>query len=230
MSKNKIIIGGLLALIVLGIGFWLMQPHQPSQNLQSGAPLGGVGSGGTLSPNGTYVYPNPTNLDYLRANALEAVQLLNLGGGSLTTGIQMLPTIGSSCNTGTSTLFAVQNPFAATSTAQLVRMQVGGNATTSSLLVGTSTGSGPSSSASVSASLVSSTNGIATGTTQWAASGNLSYSGNGFINGAATNEFILVKPTEWVVAFSTSTATGAGAAGYSPTESTCNYKLLWEAL
>lgn len=138
--------------------------------------------------------------------------------------------VGTSCNTASSTLFAIAPPEGATSTASLVLINIGGNATTSNLLVGTSTKSTGLAASDVSPSLINSTNGIATSTAVWGSSGNTIQAGNGFISAGSGSQIrVMVKPGEFVVGFSTTTATGGGAAGYTPGFTTCTYKILYQS-
>ena len=131
---------------------------------------------------------------------------------------------GSCANAASSTLFAVKSPIG-TSTVQ-VFITVGGNATTSSLLVGTSTT--PNYVAASSIQSIDSTNGIATSSVQTAYSGVNDVLAGMIAAGANTEKTIVVGPTQYVVGGSTSTATGAGAAQYSPNFSTCSYQIRFE--
>lgn len=134
-----------------------------------------------------------------------------------------------SCNTGTSTLFSVAPPGNATSTAQIM-MTVGGNATTSNLLVGTSTLPSGITASTISPTLANSSNGIPTSTVQ-SLVGGLTDIPAGFINpGAGSQQTIIVTPGQRVAAFSTTTASGLGATSYSPGFSSCSYKILWNKL
>lgn len=226
--STKTLIGGI-AVIALILGAFLFGIHSsPAPTMPASGAVGGVAGSGLLSPLGTsYVYPNVSNYNYFRGQAVEADLLLDLGGYSTTTtGYGSLETFtNQSCtNAASSTIFAVQNPFAATSTAEINQIVIGGNATTSSLAVGTSTT--PNGSASTNA-FVNSTNGIASSTVQWIIGGQTAATDQPGMIAATSNLEITVAPSQYVVGFSTSTATGAGAAQYSPNYSTCQYQILW---
>lgn len=133
-----------------------------------------------------------------------------------------------SCNAGSyaasSTLFAVANPFAATSTVTLQVISGTGQATTTSLAVGTST-----TATGVATTIGGTLANISAGTTTpfWT-SGGVTVGSAGYVSaGANTFRTIVVGPNDFVVAVGTSTATGAGAANYSPGLS-CAYKMEWK--
>ena len=155
-------------------------------------------------------------------SGLSTAQLF-VGGSTAGTAVGTIVSTGS-CVTGTSTVFAVANPFAATSTVELISLTVTGQATTSTLLVGTSTASTGLSSTSVSPTLANMT--ISTTTPNFTAGGNLVGSAGYVSPGANTFRAIVVGPSDFVAGQATSTATGSGAAGYTP-GLTCSYKLRW---
>lgn len=148
---------------------------------------------------------------------------LAFGSNSSYAGYGFQGTAGTCVNAASSTLFAVKSPFAATSTASVI-INIGGNATTSSLEIGTSTV--PQGSAGTTA-LVNSSNGIASTSVFWAISGQTAANDAPGMIAATANIRVTVPPAQYVVGYSTSTATGAGAAQYSPNFSTCSYKILW---
>ncbi len=247
MSKESTIIGGIaviaLALSLLGLLLRPSAPTTPStgssdSSAQYGT-LGGSAGAGTVSPVTAYVYPNPSNFEYLRANVLEAETMLSLGGWTVTNGISQTPSIGSCVNAATTTEFAVANPFNATTTVEVDMINLGGNATTTNLQVGTSTSAGTFNGGTglwtgVSASLIntaSTTGSIATSTVYWGISGNtltqtVNGSGLGFLSaGANTVSKILVGPKEFVVGYATGTS---ATAGFNGNFSTCAYKLKWQ--
>lgn len=131
------------------------------------------------------------------------------------------------CNAGSyaasSTLFAVASPFTATSTATLQVITGTGQATTSTLLVGTSTLS-TGVPTTIGGTLVNAT--ISTSTPFWTSGGVLAGSAGYNSPGANTFRTIVVGPSEFVVGEATSTATGVGAAQYTPGVS-CTYKIEW---
>lgn len=205
MSRIKIIIGVVVAVIVLGLV--IVFSHTDSV------------AGATT--------PSTSTAGYFTESM--GSPLLILGGAvtgpNIGSFIQEAPSIGS-CNTGTSTLFLVANPFSATSTVTVQTFSAQGNATTSTLLIGTTTKTTGQSvvSSDVSATMVNTT--IATGTQAFTSSGITVGPGTGYTSaGAGTFRTIVLGPNESVAAYATSTATGAGAANYSPAFTSCTYKL-----
>lgn len=151
-----------------------------------------------------------------------------LGNNSTLGSIGEIPSTGS-CNSGTyaasSTLFAVANPFSATSTATFQSVVGTGQATTSTFLVGTSTLSVGLVASNVSATFVNA--GVATGTQFFTSPGISVGPGTGYLApGTGTFRTVVVGPGEFVVGQATSTATGVGAANYTP-GLTCTYKIRW---
>ena len=135
------------------------------------------------------------------------------------------------CFSASTTLFSVRDPYG-TSTARLLSMQVGGNATTSTLVVGTSTVAAAGATTPVPSLVIanSSTTGmVSSSTVYWTSSGNLMGSANG-VNlgwlsaGAGSQSTILVKPSEYVQAYATTSINGMGVQ-YTPGFSTCNFEL-----
>lgn len=149
---------------------------------------------------------------------------LALGTASGGTGVSQAVSTGS-CNSATSTVFAVANPYSATSTAELIMLSGIGNATTSSLTVGTSTRTTGLTSAlyGILANVSISTS------SSFAISGGVRNGpiGNIVDAGSASVMRIIVGPNETVGAYSTTTATGAGAAGFVNTFGSCTYKVRW---
>lgn len=221
--------------VTLGIlGVLLFGGHSaPGNYLQDAGSASGPSFGATAAGLPSVVFSHLTNL--LVNQNLGAVQTFFLGADPTTGGnpIQTNASLSSSipCNTASSTLFSVAPPSNATSTAQLTLMILGGNATTSSLLVGTSTKLTGLASTDVSPTLVTSTNGIPTSTIEYVASGIINGPGTnaqGFLtSGSGTATQIMVSPGQRVAAYSTSTATGLGAAGYVPGFTSCTYKIEW---
>lgn len=132
-----------------------------------------------------------------------------------------------SCNAATSTLFAVANPFAATSTVRLTVLRASTEATSTQLLVGTSTLATGLTSSLISPTLVNGT--VATGTGAFAVSGVRLVTTGGTDAGANTSNIISVGPSEFVGAFATSTYSTSGSVNYTPLGSlaSCTYKLEW---
>lgn len=131
-----------------------------------------------------------------------------------------------SCNTSTSTAFGVANPWSATSTAKLVRFSGVGNATTTTLKIGTSTAAVGAAS-TVYGIMANAT--IATSTPFFVASGIRNGPNNSFTDsGANTVQEIVVSPSQSIVGYASTTALGAGAAGFSGGFSSCSGMIRWE--
>lgn len=182
---------------------------------------------------GAYFFPKQVKLLGTAASdvqntvysGLVAAQLF-IGGTTAASSVGATVSSGT-CNAGSyaasSTQFAVQNPFGATSTATLFTVSGTGQSTSSSLLIGTSTQSTGILS-TVSPTLVNVT--VATSAPFFVAGG-VTVGSTGYLSsGANTFRTVVVGPTDYIVGFSTSTATGAGAAQYTP-GITCAYKIEW---
>lgn len=221
MTTLKKTIISLVVALILTVGAVFGFKHEPQIQTALGAT-----AGGTVSPNGT-VLANPSNFTFIESSqASEADSQFILGGATVATGITQAPSIGS-CASATSTLAVIANPFAATSTAQVVMLVGTGQATTTTFSVGTTTKSSGLALADISPSLVNGA--VAATTTQFVLySGGVSDLGSGQItSGSNTIGRVLVGPNENVAIFGTSTATGAGAANYTSGFS-CLYKIRWE--
>ena len=165
-----------------------------------------------------------TNFTELTASIGFQTPVIQQGGNTAASSVISQVTT-TSCNSATSTLFAIASPFiTGTSTATIISISGTGQATTSSLLVGTSTATTGLASTNVSASVVNSTNVIATTSSFYIVPGLLV---GPFPSGAGTVRTLTVDPTYSIVGYSTSTATGAGAAAYVPGFS-CSIKIRWE--
>lgn len=219
MSNNKIVLA-IAALVVVGLA-WFFLVHK------GGMPVGAVsttcqgsttcfgdlyvtsqfsGATGALKTDGTAIFG---------AAMSDLAGLVTLGSG---TGAVNTQQYNPTCNTASTTLFSI-GPVTATSTFW-VTGQVGGNATTSSLYIGTSTTPNGTTSGT---NVVASSNGIATSTVIWFTSGITDVPPN-FIAAANNVYAITVVPPNYLDGYSTSTATAAGSNGYSPTEPTCNIR------
>lgn len=217
MTTSQKVIGAIAILGVL-LGLWALA--RPAQVEQIATTFGNV-AGGTISPTGV-VLPNPSVFDFLESRvALLADSQFMLGGATATTGLDQVPSIGS-CAVATSTAFSVLNPYAATSTA-IVWFYGGAQATSSQLIVGTSTASTGLTSSSVSATLINAS--TPTTTTPFLIRSGLT-TGAMISAGAGTAGTVVVGPTQRVSGFSTSTYSNAGAVNY--TNTTCTYKIRWE--
>ncbi len=243
MNNIKENIIGTIAVVALLIGCWALGsvPHKAASSPLAGA-IGGAAGSGQLSPVLGYFFPNVTNGDYNRFQALEADGQFLLGGFSTTssnTAIGLIPSTGSCVTTSTSTIFAVLNPTAATSTATITLFGTG-SATTSDILVGTSTTPAPAgltvATSSVDASLIglfkvaSSSQFYATNGVTRTIGGFLAASSGTYPTSLAK---VVVGPFEYIIGFATSTyvhagADGATGSGLMATPTACTYKILWQ--
>lgn len=176
---------------------------------------------GAISPTDV----SATNFTEITASVGAQLATLFLGGVTADTSIGEQVSTGS-CASATTTIFAVANPFSATSTVRLQSFKGIGNATTTLLYVGTSTASTGLALTNVSPTLVNAAS-VAT-STQFITSSGITVGSLGYLSsGSGTFPTISVGPSDYIVAFATTTATGAGAANYSGTYSSCVYKLRW---
>lgn len=237
MNNTKLNIIGAIAVIALLIGGWATltktSPPSPSQGFGSTA-------ANTVLSNGV-VLKNFTTVDaFLVRQAQEIDGMLGFQGLTVTTGLLEQTAVGT-CSTASSTLFAV-NPFfgQATSTVTFANIQGTQGATTTDILVGTSTT--PSAGPTV-AVATSSVNRSLFGMMGVATSSNFdSYAGitagdNGYtVPSSGTYQAsavsIIVAPTEYVLGFSTSTNGGIRNGGTGATQvgvpSSCTYKLTFK--
>lgn len=207
-TKILLVVLGLLV-VVTAVKVWLPQKQAPQAIL------------GATTDN------NPaTGLD--NANLWGALQIgstafSQIPGTTVSTGWSLSGAGASCASTASSTLFSVANPFTGSSTAT-VMINVTGQATTSVLTVGTTTASTGLTTTNTSATLMNAS--VSTTTAAQFLSG---LTGAGAQTSAGANTFltIAVGPNERVGATATSTATGAGAAGYNPGFSSCTYKVLF---
>ena len=222
---GKIALGvALVALIIGGLAYTKPVAQVASQF----GSIGGSGGAGTVSPLPSYIYPNPTNLDYVQTAVTEANSLFLEGGWTPTTAVAETATVGS-CSTATSTIFAIQNPYAATSTVTFFNIS-GLVAQTSDIIVGTSTvPGGMTATSTLNVTGIGGLLGMAA-----VATGNFytvaglkvgpgtgyTTSGNG---GYASNAGVVVGPKEYLVGLATSTAVTGGTGVTS-----CTYKAQWD--
>lgn len=158
--------------------------------------------------------------------------------GTNTNNVTMQPTIGT-CSTASSTIIAIANPFSATST--LYHFEIYGTmgATTSDIVVATSTTQYGGPYASATSSLAENIMGLSAITANaqfFSVAGVPIGPGTGYKNpaGAAaytSNRSVVVGPSEYVLAVSTSTGitggAGADVTGLRAIPSSCTYKALW---
>jgi hypothetical protein len=216
MTNTKKIVHGVGVVILLIVAFAWGKSH--------GSLQGSISPAGNPSSNFTYVEVS---------DALQADSLFGIGGAigtnsSITKAVSTGAcngTFGGTSFAASSTLAVIKNPLTATSSVSIKVFGIG-QATTSSLQVGTTTA--PSGLAStISSNLVNTTNGLATTTQFYIGSGMTAGLGTGQVSaGSGTIGNIIVGPAESIGLFSTSTATGAGAANYIPGQ-TCNFKIDW---
>lgn len=167
---------------------------------------------------------------YIRYNggyySLLPVQASQINYGSQGASISHQVSVGT-CNTASSSAFDIPNPYAATSTATLSIEQLGQEATSTTINVGTTTlASGLTSSnpgLTLAAGAVQATSSQAT-----LVSGQTLGLGSGQISaGAGSVSKIVVGPSENVGEYATSTYGNAGALNYTPPS--CVYKITWES-
>lgn len=128
------------------------------------------------------------------------------------------------CASATSTMFAVANPFNATSTATIY-LEGYSNATTTTFYVGTSTVAVGLSSSSVSPTLINQQ--FASGTVATTIVSGLTVGSYGQLtSGTGTFSRIMVGPSDYIAGYATSTYSGVEAKSYS--SPSCTYKIKWE--
>lgn len=133
------------------------------------------------------------------------------------------PSIGSCAGEATSTQFAIVNPYAATSTVEI--QIVGVNHATSTLFqVGTSTSAFPTSSTSLSPTLINTTFSTSSKFAVWSGItvGSAGYPGSG----SGTFTRLVVGPNDFVVGYATTSYNVASGAALGPTS--CTYKAVWQ--
>lgn len=221
MNKKIIILGGVVLLIVgvvAGLALRSSEPVTKAIDTGTGTPTEFDG----IAINGGIRVGVPSS-EYPMAPAAQTV----VGNGLAT-----LPTSGSFAD-ATTTIFAVANPFLATSTASCPILQGQNGTTTIDILVGTSTKQYLTKNSDVSATLINSTL-IATSTKIFLSSGITVGPGTGF-NSSGTGTFpkIVVGPSEFLVGLATSSYAGSSATGKQGITNTNNtfsgtYACLWE--
>jgi hypothetical protein len=226
-TLKTVLTAAIVALVVtLGVGFLLVGGHKTTtagnttqSNLSTWAP---ANASAFVGPYGV-----ESDAGYFDAAGALSNFLGGLAFSSNTTTVgPTMRGVAGTCNTASSTLFAVRAPSGATSTVDVEIFTVGGNATTSTLTVGTSTLPAVTAASSISATLI---NGavIATNTVPTLSGGVTVGPANSFVSaGSGTFTSIEVAPTDYIIGFATSTATGAGANSYAPGFSTCSYKII----
>jgi len=129
------------------------------------------------------------------------------------------------CNSATTTIFAVRNPFNATSTATVLAIEGVGNATTTTFEVGTSTKATGLAAADVSGTLIVNAS-VATTSGFYTASGIQSGASGSYLSpGTGSARSVVLGPTQYIAGFATTTATGAGAAGFTGGFTSCTYTI-----
>lgn len=134
-----------------------------------------------------------------------------------------------SCNDATTTLFAVANPFAATSTVDFTKIDITNGTTTGLFYVGTTTAPTASSLAGgVSPSLVAGAS-IATSTLAYVVNGQKGSGAEFPSAGASSLDRIVVGPSQYVIGVINPTATGADTSGVTGNSNTfsCSYSINW---
>jgi len=138
--------------------------------------------------------------------------------------------VAGSCSAATSTLFSVANPTGATSTVTLLQLNMGGNATSTDVTVGTTTKSVGLALTDINVPYFINDAFIATSTVYRLEGGQVNGPAVSFRSaGSGSIASAVVSPSTRIAAFATSTydAPTAGV-GYVGTHSTCNYLLKFE--
>lgn len=220
MTNNKFtaaaLVIGILALLVGG--YWVFH---------GGSAIVGAASSnnqtGDVVPNKQW-FSNGFGVGNVQQFFVTAAGVMGMGASATQSGYQQTATVGT-CNTASSTAFDIANPFAATSTATVERIDFGVQATSTTASVGTTTKSSGLASSDVSTALVSSAL-VATGTAPIVISGQSTGLGlNQISAGAGTVAKIVVGPSQRLAMYATSTYSNAGAINYTP--SSCTYKVRW---
>lgn len=219
MTKSQSIIGGVLAAIAIFVlGAYAVLS---TQHTLGAVPVNSYEDGVKWFGNGIYA---GLNQQFGVDNAGVVTYSTSTQNG-LKTVITAVSCVANSA--ATSTQFAQANPFAATSTATFKYLNAVGQATTTTLLVGTSTATTGRTSSNVSATFINLS--IATSSVVFTAPGVNVGPGTGYTtSGTGTFRTVVVGPTEAVVATATSTAGGAGAAGYTPGLTSCSGYIEWQ--
>jgi len=174
-------------------------------------------SGAVISPAGV------TNLTDLQvAGTVSAGVAQCLGGPCNAANYSQEVTL-VACNgtAGTSTLFAYQSPFGATSTAAFESLEGTGNATTTSLIVGTSSQAVGLTSSNVTPIFVNAS--VSTSSPFYFVPGYLGIQSSG----SATAHVIVVGPNQYVAGEATTTAVGAGATSFGAPYTGCVGIIRW---
>jgi len=255
ITKQNLTLAGMVVAVIVSFFALLKVPQISDKTSQFGA----VGvAGNMLAEN--YIPYLQSNGGYRSDLDMLVGGYFGLGatsGGATTTALQLKVTQGTCLNSAaTSTIFSIANPFISTSTVFAFELSGTMGATTSDIIVSTSTASAPL------GSVISTTTGtgvtqfwpnflavinIATSTafqfTAGATKGvqyNTAYlvptSGSPFsVPGSSGTSTISVAPGQFLVGMSTSTygndadggRNGATGSGLTAIPSTCTYKVLW---
>lgn len=183
------------------------------------------------------------NFSYSRPPATEQGQVtvnpdgsVNVGGSSLSTISSPYLCVGGqceyyakgSCNAATTTIMGLANPWSATSTAELLYLRGTGQATTTTLYVGTTTRATGLTLSAVHTPYFINGVSIATTTAFHVVGGVQNGPTNTFVAaGSGAIASVVVAPGTFIGAFATTTATGAGAAGFTGGFTDCEYLVKW---
>ena len=148
------------------------------------------------------------------------------GGSTATTAVEQKVSAGS-CNTATSTIFGIVNPFTATSTAT-VRIYGLSQATTTALIVSTTTQATGLTSALIGAGSLVVSASIASTSQFYIQSGQSTLLGTGQVSAGTSVYQTVVGPSEYVGAYATSSIAAQGSSRAADMGFTsCTYKILW---
>lgn len=232
MQNSKKIWVAMIAILIIAVGGYFY----PRINSAFGASLP---TDGTVSRTLGTIYSYTNGLNGIQAGiwsdgvlAVKSYLQFNSGidatSAATSTSYFETATVGSCPTLGTSTLAIVPNPFAATSTASL-SFYGAGQATSTSVWVGTTTvaTTGSLALSDVSPSLASGAV-IATTTQANFLSGGTAGLGTGQVTaGTGSTIRVIVGPSEKIGFYATSTYGTTGSVNYNPGLTSCQYKLKW---
>jgi hypothetical protein len=235
---NQIIAAVVALVVTLGIG-WLSPSHVPQGVLVDAGQTGQeVLSGVTSGSLSSVLFSHLTNLEV--NNTFGVIGTLFMGasgetGNPVQTNVSILP-----CNTGTSTLFSVQPPSGATSTVTMLSITGLQGATTTDIVVATSTVISPALTTSTATSSLNANilnlAAVSANSQFRSVAGVTVGSGLGYTNpkgipSSASNLSFDVGPNDYLLGFSTSTAaTGSGGRGAAQVSipKSCTVKIEWQ--
>lgn len=234
-QKVQAIVVSVITTLLVLVGLVMFAPKTASQAFGANLPTDGTVSNttGTIYASAGVFTDGPVSLyNYLQFQSGTAA-----ASAATSTSYEMTGQA-TSCITSSSTVFAIQNPFAATSTLVVDSFSGTMGATTSDMLVATSTTPAPATGLSATSSLganIFQIAAVAANTKFYSVAGVTIGPGKGYTNpkgipGSNSFQTIVVGPSEWVIGFSTSTGSGSGgtASGQVSVPSSCTFHSHWE--